>query len=154
MVAARWKDGTHGTWSYKPEHAVEVWTARANEIPAVRELSSSLDRRRPHTSTRPMTMAAAQANRDGALPARAPTADYVISAESSDQSGKPLTVEDLKAIDFSDAPWHETGSTRAMAASSVLRAVHADRCGSPGGHEWDRLREPVIGRRQAMRIER
>ena len=64
-------------------------------------------------------------------------ADYVISAIKDNQE---TILEDLKAIDFSDAPWHETGQDgrierRRCAAGPLRRRMNAN----------------LHGRRQAMR---
>ena len=78
---------------------VEV-DSKSNEIPAVRELSSSLD-----LAGRIVTVDAMHAQHETARCLLGRRADYVISAIKDNQE---TILEDLKAIDFSDAPWHET----------------------------------------------
>ena len=77
---------------------VEV-DSKSNEIPAVRELSSSLD-----LAGRIVTVDAMHAQHETARCLLGRRADYVISAIKDNQE---TILEDLKAIDFSDAPWHE-----------------------------------------------
>ena len=94
-------------------------TARATKS-RVRELSSSLDLAGRHRrcDARPA---------HGALPARAPRA--VISAIKDNQE---TILEDLKAIDFSDAPWHET-------VDKGHGRIERRRCAAVdlSGAEWD-----------------
>ena len=101
---------------------VEV-DSKSNEIPAVRELSSSLD-----LAGRIVTVDAMHAQHETARCLLGRRADYVISAIKDNQE---TILEDLKAIDFSDAPWHEP-STRAMAASSAA-AVPPSTSPAPNG---------------------
>ena len=78
---------------------VEV-DSKSNEIPAVRELSSSLD-----LAGRIVTVDAMRAQHETARCVLGRRADYVISAIKDNQE---TILEDLKAMDFSDASWHET----------------------------------------------
>ena len=78
---------------------VEV-DSKSNEIPAVRELSSSLD-----LTGRSVTLDAMHAPHETARCLLERHADYVLSAVKDNQA---TLLDDLKAIDFSDAPWHET----------------------------------------------
>jgi len=74
---------------------VEV-VRKSNEIPAVRELSGSLD-----LAGRIVTMDAMHAQHETARCLLGRRADYVVSAVKDNQEA---ILEDLKAIDFSDAP--------------------------------------------------
>ena len=78
---------------------VEV-DAKTNEIPAVRKLSTSLD-----LAGRIASMYAMHAQHETARCLLGRRADYVLSAIEDNQG---TILEDLKAIDFSDAPSHET----------------------------------------------
>ena len=78
---------------------VEV-DAKSNEIPAVRELSGDLD-----LTGRIVTMDAMHTQHETARCLLGRRADYVVSAVKDNQE---TILEDLKAIDFSDAPSHET----------------------------------------------
>ena len=73
---------------------------KSNEIPAVRELSSGLD-----LTGRIVTMDAMHAQHETPRCLLGRRADYVMSAVKDNQE---MIFEDLKAIDFSDALWHET----------------------------------------------
>ena len=115
---------------------VEV-DSKSNEIPAVRELSSSLD-----LAGRIVTVDAMHAQHETARCLLGRRADYVISAIKDNQE---TILEDLKAIDFSDAPWHETvdkGWPHRAPPLCRRRPL-----------EWDGYAN-LHGRRQAMRIER
>ena len=113
---------------------------KSNEIPAVRELSSGLD-----LTGRIVTMDAMHAQHETARCLLGRRADYVMSAVKDNQE---MIFEDLKAIDFSDALWHETVDKghgrieRRRCAVVDLSAAEGD--GYANLH----------GRRQAMRIER
>ena len=113
---------------------------KSNEIPAVRELSSSLD-----LAGRTVTLDAMHAQHETARCLLGRRADYVVTAVKDNQE---TILEDLKAIDFGDAPWHETVDKghgrieRRRCAVVDLSAV-----------EWDGYAN-LHGRRQAMRIER
>ena len=118
---------------------VEV-DSKSNEIPAVRELSSSLD-----LAGRIVTVDAMHAQHETARCLLGRRADYVISAIKDNQE---TILEDLKAIDFSDAPWHET-------VDKGHGRIECRRCAAVdlSGAEWDGYAN-LHGRRQAMRIER
>ena len=118
---------------------VEV-DSKSNEIPAVRELSSSLD-----LAGRIVTVDAMHAQHETARCLLGRRADYVISAIKDNQE---TILEDLKAIDFSDAPWHET-------VDKGHGRIERRRCAAVdlSGAEWDGYAN-LHGRRQAMRIER
>ncbi len=72
-------------------------------------------------------------------------ADYVMSAVKDNQE---MIFEDLKAIDFSDALWHET-------VDKGHGRIERRRCAvvDLSAAEWDGYAN-LHGRRQAMRIER
>ena len=118
---------------------VEV-DSKSNEIPAVRELSSSLD-----LAGRIVTVDAMHAQHETARCLLGRRADYVISAIKDNQE---TILEDLKAIDFSDAPWHET-------VDKGHGRIERRRCAAVdlSGAEWDGYAN-LHGRRQTMRIER
>ena len=118
---------------------VEV-DSKSNEIPAVRELSSSLD-----LAGRIVTVDAMHAQHETARCLLGRRADYVISAIKDNQE---TILEDLKAIDFSDAPWHETVD-KGHGRIERRRWAAVDLSGA----EWDGYAN-LHGRRQAMRIER
>ena len=88
---------------------VEVGS-KSNEIPAVRALSGGLD-----LTGRIVTVDAMHAQHETARYLLGYRADYMLSAVKDNQE---TILEDLKAIDWSATPWHETAPTRAMAASS------------------------------------
>ena len=73
---------------------------KSNEIPPVRELSTRLD-----LAGRIVTLDAMHAQHETARCLLGRRADYVLSAVKDNQE---TILDDLKAIDFSDAPWHET----------------------------------------------
>ena len=118
---------------------VEV-DSKSNEIPAVRELSSSLD-----LAGRIVTMDAMHAQHETARCLLGRRADYVLSAVKDNQE---TILEDLKAIDFSDAPWHETVD-KGHGRIERRRCAVVDLTAA----EWDGY-AALHGRRQAMRIER
>ena len=84
-------------------------------------------------------------DRDFAALAIGRRADYVLSAIKDNQK---TILEDLKAIDWSDAPWHETLD---MAQGRIERRRGA--VVDLSGTEWDGYAN-LHGRRQALRIER
>ena len=118
---------------------VEV-DSKSNEIPAVRELSSNLD-----LAGRIVTVDAMHAQHETTRCLLGRRADYVISAIKDNQE---TILEDLKAIDFSDAPWHET-------LDKGHGRIERRRCAvvDLSGAEWDGYAN-LHGRRQALRIER
>ena len=113
---------------------------KSNEIPAVRELSSILD-----LTGRIVTMDAMHAQHETARCLLGRRADYVLSAVKDNQE---TILEDLKAIDWSDAPWHET-------VDKGHGRIERRRCAvvDLSAAEWDGYAN-LHGRRQAMRIER
>ncbi len=118
---------------------VEV-SSKSNEIPAVRELSSGLD-----LTGRIVTIDAMHAQHETARCLLERRADYVVSAVKGNQQ---TILEDLKAIDFSDAPWHETVD-KGHGRIERRRCAVVDLCAA----EWDGYAH-LHGRRQAMRMER
>ncbi len=118
---------------------VEV-ASRSNEIPAVRELSTHLD-----LAGRIVTLDAMHARHETARCLLGRRADYVLSAVKDNQE---TILEDLEAIDFSDAPWHETVD-KGHGRIERRRCAVVDLTGA----EWDG-HAALHGRRQAMRIER
>ena len=102
---------------------VEV-DSKSNEIPAVRELSRNLD-----LAGRIVTVDAMHAQHETARCLLGRRADYVLSAIKDNQE---TILEDLKAIDFSDAPLARNPSTRDMAASSAA-AVPSSTSPAPNG---------------------
>ena len=118
---------------------VEV-DAKTNEIPAVRELSTSLD-----LAGRIASMYAMHAQHETARCLLGRRADYVLSAVKDNQE---TILEDLKAIDFSDAPSHET-------VDKGHGRIERRRCAvvDLSAAEWDGYAN-LHGRRQAMCIER
>ena len=118
---------------------VEV-DSKSNEIPAVRELSSGLD-----LTGRIVTVDAMHAQHETARCLLGRRADYVLSAIKDNQK---TILEDLKAIDWSDAPWHET-LDKAHGRIERRRGAVVDLSGT----EWDGYAN-LHGRRQALRIER
>ena len=109
---------------------VEV-DSKSNEIPAVRELSSSLD-----LAGRIVTVDAMHAQHETARCLLGRRADYVISAIKDNQE---TILEDLKAIDFSDAPWHET-------VDKGHGRIERRRCAAVdlSGAEWDGYSHTVL----------
>ena len=118
---------------------VEV-ASKSNEIPAVRELSTSLE-----LAGRVVTLDAMHAQHETARCLLGRRADYVLSAVKDNQE---TILEDLKAIDFSDVPWHETVD-KGHGRIERRRCAVVDLTGA----EWDGY-AALHGRRQAMRIER
>ena len=118
---------------------VEV-DSKSNEIPAVRRLSSGLD-----LTGRIVTMDAMHAQHETARCLLGRCANYVLSAVKDNQES---ILEDLKAIDFSEAPWHET-------VDKGHGRIERRRCAAVdlSAAEWDGYAN-LHGRRQAMRIER
>ena len=118
---------------------VEV-DSKSNEIPAVRRLSSGLD-----LTGRIVTMDAMHAQHETARCLLVRCANYVLSAVKDNQES---ILEDLKAIDFSEAPWHET-------VDKGHGRIERRRCAAVdlSAAEWDGYAN-LHGRRQAMRIER
>ena len=118
---------------------VEV-DSKSNEIPAVRELSGGLD-----LTGRIVTMDAMHAQHETARCLLGRRADYVVSAVKDNQE---TILEDLKAIDFSDAAWHET-------VDKGHGRIERRRCAvvDLSAAEWDGYAN-LHGRRQAMCIER
>ena len=118
---------------------VEV-DSKSNEIPAVRELSNGLD-----LAGRIVTVDAMHAQHDTARCLLKGHADYVVSAVKDNQE---TILDDLRAIDWSDAPWHET-------VDKGHGRIERRRCAAVdlSGAEWDGYAD-LYGRRQAIRIER
>ena len=73
--------------------------SRSNEIPAVRELSRSLDLAGPHRHRR-----CPHARHETMRCLRGQGADCVVAIKDNQQT----ILEDLRAVDFADAPSHET----------------------------------------------
>ena len=113
---------------------------KSNEIPAVRKLSSSLD-----LAGRTVTLDAMHAQHETARCLLGRRADYVVTAVKDNQQN---ILEDLKAIDFTDAPWHET-------VDKGHGRIERRRCAvvDLSAAEWDGYAN-LHGRCQAMRIER
>ena len=118
---------------------VEV-DSKSNEIPAVRELSNGLD-----LAGRTVTVDAMHAQHDTARCLLKGHADYVVSAVKDNQE---TILDDLRAIDWSDAPWHET-------LDKGHGRIERRRCTAVDltGDAWDGYAD-LYGRRQAIRIER
>ena len=112
----------------------------SNEIPAVRDLSGRLD-----LAGRVVTIDAMHAQHETARCLLGRGADYVLTAVKDNQE---TILEDLKAIDFADAPWHET-LDKEHGRLERRRCAVADLSGA----EWNGC-AALHGRRQAMRIER
>ena len=91
---------------------VEV-EARSNEIGAVRELSRSLD-----LAGRIVTVDALHAQHETMRCLRGRGADYVVTIKDNQQT----ILEDLRAMDFTDAPSQETASSAAVAPSKTSPA--------------------------------
>ena len=114
---------------------------KTNEIPAVRDRSSRLG-----LAGRTVTLDAMHAQHDTARCLLDHChADYVVTAIKDNQ---PMMLDDLRAIDWSDAPWHET-LDKAHGRIERRRGASVDLCGAA----WDGY-AGLYGRRQAMRIER
>ena len=127
----------HGTGMVLRQVEVD---AKSNEIPAVRKLSASLD-----VTGRVVTMDAMHAQHETARCLLGRRADYVVTALKQNQE---TILDDLKAIDFDDAPLHETvekGHGRFERRQCAVVDL--------SGAEWDGY-AALHGRRQAMRIER
>ena len=127
----------HGTG--KVLRQVEVG-ARSNEIPAVRELAASLA-----VAGRTVTLDAMHAQHETARCLLERGADYVLTAVKNNQEA---ILDDLKAIKFGNAPWHETvekGHGRWERRECAVVDL--------SGTKWDGYAS-LHGRRQAMRIER
>ena len=127
----------HGTGMVLGQVEVD---AKSNEIPAVRDLAGSVD-----VAGRVVTMDAMHAQHETARRLLGLGADYVVTAVKENQE---TILDDLKAIDFEDAPLFETfekGHGR----------IERRRCATLdiSGAEWDGY-AALHGRRQAMRIER
>ena len=103
--------------------------AKSNEIPAVCELAARLD-----VAGRVITVDAMHAQQKTARYLLGCRADYVITAIKENQ---PTILDDLQAIDFGDAPAHETIDKghierRRCAAIAIARAASAT-CPKPTG---------------------
>ena len=127
----------HGTGLVLRQVEVED---RSNEIPAVRALSGSLD-----VTGRIVTMDAMHARHETARSLLKRRADYVVTAVKDNQE---TIHEDLRAIDFTGAPWHET-------VDKGHGRLERRRCDvvDLSGAEWDG-HAALHGRRQAIRVER
>ena len=117
---------------------VEV-DSRSNEIPAVRELSRNLD-----LAGRIVTVDALHAQHETMRCLRGRGADYVVTIKDNQQT----ILEDLRAIDFTDAPSHETVD-KGHGRIERRRCAVADL----SGPEWDGYAH-LYGRRQALCIQR
>ena len=115
-------------------------SAKSNEITAVRRLANTID-----VAGRVVTLNALHAQHKTAKCLLERQAHYVITAIKKNQ---PTMLEDLKAIDFSQAPSHETHEKghgrieRRHCAAVDLTDPKWDACAT------------LYGRRQAIRIER
>ena len=109
MMVAAVEHGTGGVL-----RQVEV-DAKSNEVPAVRELSGSVD-----VTGRVITMDAMHAQHETARCLFGRRADYVITAVKDNQEA---IHDDLKAIDFSDAHAPARPSRRATDTSSAAGAT-------------------------------
>ena len=115
--------------------------SKSNEIPAVRALSAGLD-----LAGRIVTV--------DALHAQQQTAHYLIDECNADylvtaiKDNQPTMHKDLKAIDWSNAPWHETVD-RGHGRIEHRRCAVVDLSGA----ERDGYAN-LYGRRQALRIDR
>ena len=134
MVAAL----EHGTGLVLGQKEIDDKT---NEIPDVRDLSSGLD-----LAGRTVTVDAMHAQHDTARCLLDNcNADYVVTAIKDNQ---PTMLDDLRAIEWSDAPWHET-------LDKAHGRIERRRCAAVdlSATAWDGYAD-LYGRRQAMRIER
>ena len=114
---------------------------KTNEIPVVRDLSSGLD-----LAGRTVTLDAMHAQHDTARCLLDKChADYVVTAI---KDHPPTMLDDLRAIDWSAAPWHET-LDKAHGRIERRRCATVD-LSTPA---WDGYAD-LYGRRQAVRIER
>jgi len=127
----------HGTGMVLGQVEVD---SKSNEIPAVRELSSCLD-----LAGRIVTIDAMHAQHETARCLLERGADYVFSAVKDNQE---TIVQDLTAIEWSGAPWHET-------LDKGHGRIERRRCAvvDLSDAEWDGYAD-LHGRRQAVRIER
>ena len=127
----------HGTGMVLGQVEVD---SKSNEIPAVRELSNALD-----LAGRIVTVDAMHAQHETARCLIERGADYVFSAVKDNQG---TIVQDLRAIDWSDAPWHET-------LDKGHGRIERRRCAvvDLSGAEWESYAN-LHGRCQAARIER
>ena len=127
----------HGTGMALGQAEVDV---KSSGIPAVRDLAGSVD-----VTGRIVTMDAMHARHGTARCLLGRRADYVVTAVKENQE---TILDDLKAIDFSDAPSFETfgkGHGRLERRHcAVIDVSGAERDGYAALH----------GRRQAIRIER
>ncbi len=114
---------------------------KTNEIPAVRDLSGGLD-----LAGRTVTLDAMHAQQDTARCLLDQChADYVVTAIKDNQ---PTMHDDLRSVDWSAAPSHET-LEKAHGRIERRRCAAIDLSDTP----WDGYAN-LYGRRQAMRIER
>jgi len=113
---------------------------KSNEIPAVRRLSSDLD-----VTGRVVTMDAMHAQHETARSLLGRRADYVVTAVKDNQK---TIQDDLRAIDFTGAPSHETVD-KGHGRLERRRCDVVDLTGA----EWDGY-AALHGRRQAIRVER
>ena len=127
----------HGTGMVLRQVEVD---AKSNEIPAVRELSGSVD-----VTGRVVTMDAMHAQHETARCLLGRRADYVVTAVKDNQE---TIHDDLKAIDFSHAPSCETVE-KGHGRFERRRCDVVDLSGA----EWDGY-AALHGRRQAIRVER
>ena len=127
----------HGTGMVLRQVEVEN---KSNEIPAVRTLSGSLD-----VTGRIVTMDAMHAQHETARSLLGRRADYVVTAVKDNQE---TIHDDLRAIDFTGAPWHETVD-KGHGRLERRRCDVVDLTGA----EWDGY-AALHGRRQAIRVER
>ena len=114
---------------------------KTNETPVVRDLSSGLD-----LAGRTVTLDAMHAQHDTARCLLDKChADYVVTAIKDNQ---PTMLDDLRAIDWSAAPWHET-------LDKAHGRIERRRCATVdlSNPAWDGYAD-LYGRRQAVRIER
>ncbi len=127
----------HGTGTVLGQ--VEVDT-KSNEIPAVRDLAGSVD-----VAGRIAAMDAMRAQHETARRLLERRADYVVTAVKENQE---TVLDDLKAVDFKDAPSFETFE-KGHGRIERRRCAAVDLSG-PEQHGCAALH----GRRQAVRIER
>ena len=127
----------HGTGLVLKQVEVD---ARSNEIPAVRKLTSGLG-----LAGRTVTLDAMHAQHETARYLLESGADYVLSAIKDNQE---TIHNELKAIDFTNAPWHET-------VDKGHGRIERRRCAvvDLSGAEWDGY-AALHGRQQALCIAR
>ncbi len=127
----------HGTGLVLRQVEVED---KSNEITAVRALSGSLD-----VTGRIVTMDAMHARHETARSLLGRRADHVVTAVKDNQE---TIHDDLGAIDFTGAPWHET-------VDKGHGHLERRRCDVVDltGIEWDGY-AALHGRRQAIRVAR